>query len=83
MAKQGKCKKCKTHYVFRGATGNQIDVKIKLGNIHCPVCKNSLRPTSNLSQLPKVDYQFSEMIFSENVNYKYPTKEGNRQQVFL
>ena len=76
MAKQGKCFKCKTHYIFRGATGNQIDVKIKLGNIHCPICYNSLRPTSNMSNLPKVDYQFAGMIFSTSNKYHYYLKSG-------
>lgn len=77
MAKQGKCFKCKTHYIFRGATGNNIDVKIKLAEIHCPVCKNSLRATSNLSHLQKVDYCFTEMIFSKEPDYIYPTQKGN------
>lgn len=56
MASQGKCLKCKVHYIFC------IDGNIfynhwrKLNTIQCPACGNTLHATTHTNRLTKISF---------------------------
>ncbi len=65
MASQGKCKKCKIHYVFVDGDVPR-SVVFRVSEILCPACNRPLDKTSNLSKLPEQYIHRNDLLIRDD-----------------